>query len=263
MSPYFLWILVSSLLGSRLGLLALLVFFLWSTDRFTWQLFPRPLRAFNRWRRMSELRRLISINPSDRRSRLELADILVGEGRYAAAVDVLKPNVAAGDDDATTLYVIGVACLGAGHADQGEVFLAAARDRDATYRMGAIDLELGRWRLTRGDTKGAREALERFCDLRRGSVEGKVLLARAVSAAGDGAGAGKLRQQAWDDYASEPRFQRRQDRRWAWRARPSRPITYLLVVVACLFLFTQWVLPNLPTQPVRRPVVRTFRNRVE
>jgi tetratricopeptide (TPR) repeat protein len=248
--------LVSSLLGSRLGALALIVFFLWGADRFTWQLFPKPLRAFNRWRRTMELRRLIAINPNDRRSRLELADILVGQGGYSAAVEILKPNLAAGDDDATTLYVMGVACLGSNHPDQGEVFLNAARERDANYRMGAIDLELGRWRIARGNLVGAREALERFCELRRGTVEGKVLLARALTESGDAAGAEKLRQLAWDDYASEPGFQRRQDRRWAWRARPSRPITYALITVACVFFFTQWVLPRIPTQPPRRSPMR-------
>ncbi len=249
--------MLSSLLGSRLGTLALVLFLLWSTDRFTWQLFPRPLRAFHRWRRMAELRRLIAINPNDRRSRLELADLLVGQGRFSTAVDILKPNLAAGDDDATTLYVMGVACLGSEHSEQGEVFLQAARDRDASYRMGAIDLELGRWRLVRGNVAGAQEALERFCELRRGSVEGKVLLARSRAAAGDLAGARRLRQLAWEDYASEPGFQQRQDRRWAWRARPSRPIAYAVLLAACILLFTQWVVPRFPAPTTRRPVART------
>jgi tetratricopeptide (TPR) repeat protein len=245
MSRYFQWIILSYLLGSPVSAIVVLVAIWYGADRLTFQLLPSPLRVFNRWRRMSRLRSMIAINPADRRARLELADLLVGQRRYSAAVEILKPNAEAGDDDATTLYLLGVACLGSGRAEQGEVFLEAARAADANYRLGAIDLELGRWRLARGDLVRAREALERFCDTRRGTVEGKVLLARVFAAQGQAADSRRWHDAAWDEYAAAPGFQRRQERFWAWRARPSRPIAYLGIALACGLAFSLWVVPRL------------------
>jgi tetratricopeptide (TPR) repeat protein len=237
--------ILSALTGSPVGAIVILFVFWYGLDRFTFQLLPNPLRWINRWRRQSQLRNTIAINPNDRRARLELSDLLVGQRRFAPAVELLKPNVEAGDDDATTLFVLGVACLGSGRTEQGEIFLEAARDADPTYRLGSIDLELGRWRLARGDAAGALEPLQRFCDTRRGTVEGKVLLARAVAAKGDAPGAARLRDAAWDEYVSSPVFQRRQERFWAWRARPSRPLTYGVVLLLLGLAFNFWVAPEL------------------
>jgi hypothetical protein len=42
-----------------------------------------------------------------------------------------------------------------------------------------------------------------------------------------------------------PGFQRRKERKWAWRARPSRPLIYLTALLAGLFLFYKFVAPQL------------------
>ena len=245
MSKLYLFWIISRLSGNPL-LAGAVILVIWvATDQVTLGLLPSPLRAINRWRRASQLRDNITINPNDRRSRLELSELLIGQRRYAAAVELLKPNLEAGDDDTTTLYALGVGCLGSARWEQGEVFLNAAREQDPSYRLGGADLELGRWRLARGDVRGAREALERLCARRIGTVEGKVLLARAPAADGDPAGATKLLDAAWTDYSSSPRFQQRQDRFWAWRARPSRPLAYLALLLTVGFLFTTWVAPQL------------------
>jgi hypothetical protein len=34
------------------------------------------------------------------------------------------------------------------------------------------------------------------------------------------------RKNAWNDYAAAPGYQRRRDRLWGWRAKPSRPLTW-------------------------------------
>jgi hypothetical protein len=82
--------------------------------------------------------------------------------------------------------------------------------------------------------KGAVEALERFCKGRHGTVEGRVLLAQALDRGGRDADAALMRDEAWKEYVSAPGFQRRRERLWAWRARPSRPLTYALVAALVL-----------------------------
>ncbi|MFL5357932.1 tetratricopeptide repeat protein [Archangium sp.] len=234
-TSWLLWIVLSSLTGSpvlsALGVLG----FVWVADRYTVGILPSPFRALGRWQRANKLQRMLHTNPHDRRARSELADLWVRRGRYAAAVEVLKPNLEAGDDDLTTLFVLGLAYLGAGDAARGELLLEEAAKLQPDYQMGVIDLERGRFRLARGDTKGAIEALERLRRARPGTVEGRVLLARALDRSGrDGEGA-LVREEAWKEYVAAPGFQRRRERLWAWRARPSRPIAYgvaLLVVLA-------------------------------
>ncbi len=214
-------------------------------DRFTLRALPDPLRAVVRWSKGSRLRRLIQLNRFDRKSRFELAELYVEQRRYKAAMELLRANVEAGDHDAGTLFLMGVSCLGAGHADQGELFLTSAQEEDPNFRMGEIDLARGRWRLARGEYAKAREALERFCAARPGTVEGKVLLAKAQDKLGDDVAAAYLREQAWHDHVAAPRFQRRLSRFWAWRAKPWRPVLYAAIALVCAGLFWKVAGPTL------------------
>lgn len=230
------------LLGNPLLALAALFIVWWAVDRYTFGFLPDPVRWWRRRARVGILRRILLQNPHDRRARLELADLLATR-RPAEAMELLKPNLAAGDDDPETLFTMGVACFGAGHPDQAEVFLAEAAGRDPKFRQGAVDLELGRGRLAKGDAAGAKAALEAFCATRVGSVEGKVLLAKAHDGLGESAEAAALREAAWADFVAAPRFQRRRERLWAWRAKPSRPVIYAAVLLGVALVTSQVLLP--------------------
>ena len=243
MSQWMVWIILSAITGRPLVSLIALVVFWYAVDRVTFRFLPNPVRWLRRQQRMSRLRRDLMTNPHDRRARLEVAELCLERGRYKEAVELLKSNLDAGDDDHPTLFAMGVACLGAGYTEQGERMLSALADEDATFRLGAVDLELGRWRLKRGDAKGAREALERFIHTRRGTVEGRVLLARTMELAQDDGGAALVREAAWNEYVAAPRFQRNVDRFWAWRAKPSRPVAYAALAVVALLLFARYAAP--------------------
>ncbi|MCE9669251.1 hypothetical protein LY474_15680 [Myxococcus stipitatus] len=234
MSKWMLWMLLTMLTGNPLMSMVLVIFILFVADRFTWRVLPSPVRLFKRFQRAGELAGTILTNPHERRARHELADIRVEQRRYAEAVDILKPNLEAGDEDVDTLFLLGVAYLGAGDARRGELLLDEAAKLDAGYRQGAIELERGRFRLERGELKGAIEALERFCAIRHGSVEGRYLLARALAKDGRSADAKAMREQAWREYVAAPGFQRRRERRWAWLSRPSRPLMYAVLLALVL-----------------------------
>lgn len=245
MSKYFQWLMLTMITGSPLLSLAVLVVFWWAVDRFTWRLLPDPIRPLARLMRAGKLRRELRNNPHDRRARLELGELLISRGRHREAIEALRTNIEAGDEDTATFFAMGKACLGAGHFEQAEVFLHQVEQADPDFRVGEVELVRGRALLGKGELKGAREALERFLKLRRGSVEGRVLLSRVLKGAGDDAGAALTREQAWQEYLSAPRFQRRVERGWAWRAKPSRPLSYALLVVLAGFLFARFVAPQL------------------
>ena len=252
MSKFLLWSLLAWATGSPVGSLLALLLLWWAADRFTFRLLPDPLRARARWRRRGALRRAIAVNPSDRRSRFELAQLLLDARRPAEGIEVLRPNLEAGDDDVHTAFLFGALLARTGAHEQAEHVLEIARAAEPGYRLGEIDLELGRSRLARGDLAGTREALARLVQARPGTVQGRVLLARALDGLGDAGGA-RLRDEAWREYAALPRFRRREERPWAWRIRPWRPALVAAAVVLAGALAAKAALRTAPGPAARPP----------
>jgi hypothetical protein len=244
-SGWLQWLILSSLTGSPVGSAVFLLVFWFLVDRVTLGLLPDPVRWVMRRRRAGQLERTLAMNPHDGRARLELAGLYVERRRHAEAVGLLKPNLEKGDDDPATVFTMGVACLGAGYVEQGEKLLEQVDERHPGFRVHEVDLARGRARLARGDFMGAREALERLVAHRSGTVEGRVLLARALEGLGDDGSAALMKDAAWSEYVTAPRFQRRQERWWAWRARPSRPALYGGLLLVALTLFGVFVVPQL------------------
>jgi predicted Zn-dependent protease len=220
------WLVLTSIVGNPILALLILIVVWWTVDRFTLGILPDPLPIFGRLRRIGRLQRSLAHNPHDRRARVELADLLVARKRWQKAIEVLRYNVEQGDEEARTYFLLGVALMGAGQTDRGAASLEEARAIDPEYGSNAIDLELGRGYLAAGQHDKAKAALQAFVDARHSTIEGKVLLARAIAALGDQSGAAAARQSAWEDYVAAPRFMRKRDRWWAWRAKPARPLTY-------------------------------------
>lgn len=244
-SAWLQWLILSALTGSPIGSAVFLLVFWFAVDRVTLGLFPDPVRWVMRRRRAAQLERTLALNPHDGRARLELAGLYVDRKRYAEAVALLKPNLEKGDDDASTVFTMGVACLGAGYVEQGEKLLERVEELHPGFRVHEVELARGRFRLARGDFQGAKESLERFVRARSGTIEGRVLLARALEGLGDDGTGALMKDAAWHEYVVAPRFQRRQERWWAWRARPSRPATYAALLLAGLTLFGLFVVPRL------------------
>jgi tetratricopeptide (TPR) repeat protein len=242
-SSWVLWLILSWLTGSPVtaALVLLAIWFL--GDRATFRLLPDPLRAWGRFSRRGALERALAANPSDRRARFELASLLLDARRPARALEVLRPNVEAGDDDVYTAFLHGVLLERTGRRAEAERVLSRAREQEPGYRLGEIDLELGRNRLGAGDLAGARDALERLVSTRPGTVQGRWLLARALEGLGDAAGAERRRAEAWREYVALPRFKRAEERRWAWRIKPWRPALIGCAVLAALVAAALTVAP--------------------
>ena len=244
-STWLQWIILSALTGSPLGSAVFLLVFWLVVDRFTLGILPDPLRWVMRRRRASSLERTLLGNPHDGRARLELAGLYVDRAKYTPAIELLKPNVEKGGHDPQTLFTMGVACLGAGYVAQGEKLLDTVDDASPGFRVNEVDLMRGRFRLARKDFAGAKLALEKLVSARAGTIEGRVLLARALDGLGDDGAAALMKDAAWHEYVSAPGFQRRKERLWAWRARPSRPATYVLIAVLALTLFATLAAPRI------------------
>lgn len=229
---YLKFTLLWALTGSPVAAAAILLVMGGVADWYTVGFVRRFFRFLNNQSRASRLRAELALNPANRKARFDLADILVSQGKYAEAVDLLKPVVAEAPHDHSALFLMGVACLGSGQAEQGELFLSTIEESEPTFHLGEMPLEIGRWRLNRKDFKGAVEALSRYVKSRPSSVQGHFLLGEALDGTGAGEAAKASRALAWREYTTSPGYQQRVERLWAWRANPTRPALYSLVVVA-------------------------------
>ncbi len=246
MSNYFVWLILSQITGSPVASGVAMLVFYWAVDRYTLGVLPDPFKLVQRLQKQWKLERHLKVAPHDRKARADLAELYLWRRQYAKAVDVLRPNFDAGDDHIESVFTMGVACLGAGHTTQGEKLLAHAIEMQKSFRTGEIHLELGRFRVKRGDFAGAKQELEHFIGIRKGTVEGRVLLAQALEGLKDDGGAALMRDQAWAEHAAAPLFQQRRQRLWAWRARPSRPALYVAALLM-LVLLAKSLVPALPT----------------
>jgi thioredoxin-like negative regulator of GroEL len=245
MSGYWLWYYLWRVLGSPIALPLVIIGAFWMWNRVGVGGLPPFVKAWLRVGRVNRLRAAIAVNPHDRPARWELASLLVEQGRHGSAAEVIMPNLEAGDEDFATLLVAGQAFAGSNQRDKAERCFGAAREEGKQFQREEIDLLSGANRAAMGDLDGAKDSLAAVCKARPGSVEARVRLARVLAASGDEAGAAKMMDEAWNCYVHAPRFQRRRDRFWAWRARPMRPVVYAAILVAASVTFALVVAPRL------------------
>ncbi|HZX96634.1 MAG TPA: tetratricopeptide repeat protein [Myxococcales bacterium] len=227
-----LWMLTGSPVTAAVVLLAAYALADWYTFGFLRGL-ARAMADFRRGRR---LRLVLLLNPHDRKARADLGDILLSQRRWTRVLEVVKPLADEDPHDLRALFLLGVACFATGRSEQGELFLGEIHKADPSFRDGAAALELGRWRLRLRDARAA-AILGEFVQAHPHSVEARFLLSQAHRLAGDTAAAVAERQRCWREYETELPYQQRRDRRWAWRARPSRPALYAAVACGALVLF--------------------------
>ena len=230
---FYLWLMLSFLLQRPL-VAGLVVLAIWLVADRAWVRWRSPFKWWQRRQTLERLRRTLDVNPHNRDARFELAELLVDRGDFDGAWAVIEKNLEAGDSDAETLWLAGRAAFGSSHKDAtetGERLLSQAREANPKFRSGAIDLELGRGRLSAQRFAEARDALQQAIEARPGSVEAHVLLARAQEGLGQSDEAAKTKATAWQLFGESPRFKRRQDRKWAWKAKPSAALRHYAIIV--------------------------------
>jgi tetratricopeptide (TPR) repeat protein len=228
-----LWMLTGSPVSAAVLLLAAYAVADWYTFGFLRGV-AQAIAAFQRGRR---LRLVLLHNPHDRKARADLGEILVSQGRFARAIEVVKPLADEDPHDLRALFLLGIACLATGRVEQGELFLSAVDKADPAFRGGEPLLELARWRVRRR-AASALEPLREFLERHPHHIEARFLLARAHQLNGDEGAAAAERGRCWQEYETELPYQRRRDRVWAWRARPSRPLLYALVACGALLVLS-------------------------
>jgi len=228
-----LWMLTGSPVAAAVVLLAAYAIADWYTFGFLRGV-ARAVAGFQRGRR---LRLVLLHNPHDRKARADLGEILLSQRRFERAIEVVKPLADADPHDLRALFLLGIACLATGRVEHGELFLSTIDNADPAFRDGEALLELARWRVRRRAASAA-DPLRKYLESHPHHVEARFLLASAHQMAGDEPAAALERSRCWQEYETELPYQRRRDRLWGWRARPSRPLLYAAVACGALVVFS-------------------------
>jgi Flp pilus assembly protein TadD len=202
----------------------------WAIDGVQLRALPSPIALWQARQREGKLRVRLEVNPHDRSARFDLAERLVKTARCDEALALVEANLAAGDDDVEHRLLAGMAAAGSTRADALELaarHFAAAIEHSPRFRSGAVYLEQGRAAWARGRHEDAIEPLEEALRQRPGSVEVRTLLAECLRAVGRADAADRMRGEAAAHFAEAPKFERRMQRRWAWRAMPALRWRYI------------------------------------
>lgn len=212
------WIL-SWLLRSTAGQLAVLIVVLWYLDNRYFGLLAALWAPIARAQRISGLRHAVEINPSDVRAMVELGEHYLRSGRYQTAAQYLERAMDRGEDAARALFALGAAEVKLGRHTEGAAKLREAIAKQPNTAFGEPYLYLLESTLA---TEGAHApkveelvgALDQF-----DSVEILTRAGRLCSTAGRQDLARPLLEHAIHNYSYIPKAMRRRERRWLFRAR--------------------------------------------
>ena len=119
--------------GNPLAAAVLLLLGYAVADWYTFGFLRGVARTVRNLQRAPRLGRQIAVNPHDRRARIELGEILIEQGRFARAIEVLRPAAQQDPHDLSALYPLGIAVPARG-ARRG--FRVPPGPRDARDRSG-------------------------------------------------------------------------------------------------------------------------------
>ncbi len=180
---------------------------------------PSPYLYFKHANKVRLLRAQIDQNPDNVTARRDLARIWIEKGRPRRALELLDQAAKREPDSVELAFLRGRALCDAGDPERALPSLIQVAQKDERFQYGEGYLLAGRALLALGRDAEAEDALLRHVRINSSSVEGWTRLAKARRRQRDGKGATEARREALATFEQLPRFRRRRERWWAWRAR--------------------------------------------
>ncbi|MBI4537036.1 MAG: tetratricopeptide repeat protein [candidate division NC10 bacterium] len=218
MGRFFLFTLLAWLTGNPL--LALLIVIALALPG--WLAGSRvALRLSRRVRALGEagrLRRALEINPHDAKARVDLAAILVRQGKYREARAEVEPVFARVEDLPDANYCLGLCLLRDGEYERGRALVERALELSPRFAYGEPYLRLGDFRADRREWAQAAERYRQATAIYSSSVEAWYKLGRSLGELGHTEEARAALQEALTSYRTAPWYRRPDDRPWKRRA---------------------------------------------
>jgi len=216
-SYYAFWLLVPTVLAVVSAHPVVLVIVVVALVSRRW--LPDPFMYLRHAGRVHSLRQQVDLNPANATARAQLAEIWLAKRRPRRAIPLLQQALERDAGSAELRYLLGVAYLRAGQADNALEPLSEALAKDQKLRYGSAYLAIADALVAVGRTDEAIEAYERYVKINTSSLEGYVKLSDARHKKGDKAGTAKARTEALDTYRVLPPYQRRRQLGWWLRAK--------------------------------------------
>jgi tetratricopeptide (TPR) repeat protein len=219
LTKFFLFYILMLLLGNPfLAILVLVGLYLAADVRYVgWT--RKMIDTVRTEREIGELSRQVALNPYNASAQNDLGRLLVLRGRFRDALTPLEKAIERMEDSPETNYYLGLACLHSGREEEGEARIVRALELNPRFRYGEPNFRLGAFLLNKGRIDEARGALEKGVAIHTSSAEGWYLLGQTLRAGGDKEKAKDYYKKAIESFRNSPGYKRREDRRFAWRAR--------------------------------------------
>jgi tetratricopeptide (TPR) repeat protein len=178
--------------------------------------------AVGRIKSFGEIRELqtdVELNPHNAAALNDLGRLLILNGRAPESVAPLERAIKRLDDSDETNYYLGLAYLKTGKEREGEAHILKALELNPRFRYGEPYLRLGEQYLHEGRYDDALAMLRKQGEIHTSSVEGLYQLGETHRRMGDLVQARDAYQKSMAAFRQSPRYKRREERPWAWRAR--------------------------------------------
>ena len=216
---YFIFYLLTLLTGNPLLFLIVLLLLTGLLDRQFFGFFPDLTHYFKREKEIRRLSRVIAINPNDVSAQLSLGRAYIQNGKTEKAIPHLEAAFPRMREMPEALFYLGRAYLKTGRREEGKNLLLEALRIDTRILYGEGHLRLGEAYLEEKEYQKAATCFESFCMIHTSSSEGYYQMALAQAGLGKVEEARKSFQRAIEVFRISPRFKKRLDRKWAWKAR--------------------------------------------
>ncbi len=219
MSKFFLFYILYWMLGNPIIALLVILLISFTIDRTYFGFIPDPFKAFRTAGRINELRRIVEINPHDARSLKELGIFMFEKKKYGKAVEYFERAANRMSDDPEFNYYYGISIARTGDIRRGREYVAAALEVSPGLKYGDPYLMMAEVFIDNADYKSALPLLESFEKIHPYSSRGLYQMGLARLKLGMKEDGIRYLKKSIEAFKAAPRFKRKLDRKWAWKAR--------------------------------------------
>ncbi len=219
LSKFFLFYILYWLLGNPFVALLVILIIYFTVDRTFFGFIPDPFKAFKKAGRIRELHNIVTINPYDARSLKELGTFMIDKKDYGKAREYFEKAANKMSDDPEFNYYYGLSLARCGEIQKGRELLEAALKNSPGLKYGEPFIMFAEVYIDNGDYAGALPLLESFENIHSSSSRGFYQMGVVKLKLGMNAEGKEYLKKAIAAFKASPRFKRKVDRKWAWKAR--------------------------------------------
>jgi tetratricopeptide (TPR) repeat protein len=219
MGKFFLFYIFYWILGNPIIALLIILLIYFTIDRTFLGFIPDPFKALKTSSRIRQLEKLIAINPHDARSLKELGIFMFDKKNIKKAMEYFEKAKTKMSDDPEFNYYYGISTARSGDIQKGRELIDNALKISPGLKYGEPYLMMAEVYIENGDYKSARPLLENFGGIHSSSSRGFYQMGLVKLKLGMKEEGMDYLKKSITAFKASPRFKRKLDRKWAWKAR--------------------------------------------